>query len=491
MGVGVLSALLCSLLMVSLKPSTVGLLQWLSVGLRPSSYAVLDPARPAVGAIAHANDGTYADAKIAIARAQAALGEWRARPAGSRADALYKWHELIKQSTEELAQILTLESGKALSEARKEVSYGNSFVRWFAEEARRVNGEILQAPSSDRRLLVLKQPIGVVAAITPWNFPNAMILRKVAPALAAGCTILVKPAESTPLSALALELLAIEAGIPPGVFSVISCSRANSPEVGAAMCDDPRVRLVSFTGSTAVGRKLLVQCAPTIKKVALELGGNAPFVVFEDADLDVAARALAASKIRNAGQACVATNRVLVHASVKNELLRRLLPLLEAEKLGHGLEEGTTMGPLINGAGAEKFYAHLEDALANGATLRAGGPGDPRLQILLEAGSDMEGAPFCAPTVIDGVTPKMALWREETFGPLIAIATFSTEAEALAMANDSYCGLAGYFCTSDMRRVWRFAEALEVCGGRGNKKKLDAPRLAIRRGSVGLFYKHI
>jgi len=343
MGVGVLSALLCSLLMVSLKPSTVGLLQWLSVGLRPSSYAVLDPARPAVGAIAHANDGTYADAKIAIARAQAALGEWRARPAGSRADALYKWHELIKQSTEELAQILTLESGKALSEARKEVSYGNSFVRWFAEEARRVNGEILQAPSSDRRLLVLKQPIGVVAAITPWNFPNAMILRKVAPALAAGCTILVKPAESTPLSALALELLAIEAGIPPGVFSVISCSRANSPEVGAAMCDDPRVRLVSFTGSTAVGRKLLVQCAPTIKKVALELGGNAPFVVFEDADLDVAARALAASKIRNAGQACVATNRVLVHASVKNELLRRLLPLLEAEKLGHGLEEGTTM----------------------------------------------------------------------------------------------------------------------------------------------------
>lgn len=448
--------------MARLSASALALLRRLSVGAGPASYAVLDPARPALGAIAHAADGARAEACAAIDRAHGALGEWRARPAASRADLLYAWHERIAASAEELAQIMTLESGKALVEARKEVAYGNAFVRWFAEEARRANGEILQAPAPDRRLLVLKQPIGVVGAITPWNFPLAMVTRKVAPALAAGCTVVVKPAEATPLCALALRQLGLEAGLPPDVFSVVTSSRVNTAAVGDALCADARVRLLSFTGSTAVGRALMARCAPTVKRLALELGGNAPFVVFEDADLDVAARALAASKLRNAGQACVATNRVLVHEAVRAGLLARLEPLLAAEALGHGLGEGVSMGPLISAAGAAKFDAHVDDALAHGAALRCGGADDARLRPLRAAGAETEGAPFCAPTIVDGVHPGMALWREETFGPLVAVASFSSEAEALRLANDSEVGLAAYFCTRDMRRVWRFAEALEV-----------------------------
>lgn len=420
-------------------------------------YAVVDPARPFAEPIAHVRDCTEADTIAAIDAASEALPAWSRRTAGDRANILHTWYGLIMDRSEELAQLMTLESGKALSEARKEVAYGAGFVRWFAEEARRVKGEILAAPTPDRRLLVLRQPVGVIGAITPWNFPNAMITRKVAPALAAGCTAVVKPAEATPLSALALAELAAEAGVPPGVIGVVPCSRDGAKAVGGALCADSRVRLLSFTGSTAVGKLLLSQCAPTVKKMGLELGGNAPFVIFDDADLDVAVRALVASKVRNAGQACVATNRVLVQSGVYDALSARVAEALAAERVGHGLDEGVTMGPLINVAGLDKFHTHIDDALSRGGKLRFGGPDHEPVAALRS-----DGAPFAAPTLIENTGPGMRCWDDETFAPLVALTKFETEEEALELANDSEVGLAGYFCTQDMRRAWRFAEALEV-----------------------------
>lgn len=426
-------------------------------------YEVVDPARPSAVPVAHVPDSTRADTVAAVDGAHALLPAWRSRTAGDRADILYRWYAAILDKRESLAAIMTLESGKPLGEARKEVDYAASFVRYYAEEARRVHGEILQAPTADRRLLVLKQPIGVAAAITPWNFPCAMVTRKAAPALAAGCPVVLKPAEATPLTALALEALLLEeAGAPASLLKVVTCSRARAAEVGAALCEDSRVRMLSFTGSTAVGKRLAAQCAPQVKRVALELGGNAPFVVFADADLAVAARALVIGKVRNAGQVCVAPARVLVHESVAADLCERVRALLEQERLGHGLEEGVTIGPLINAAGYDKFKAHVEDCISRGGRLVCGGLDEPAATALRAAGSASEGAGFAAPTLISGVDAGARCWSEETFGPLIPVTTFASDAEALELANDTRAGLAAYFCTSDISRAWRFAEALEA-----------------------------
>jgi succinate-semialdehyde dehydrogenase/glutarate-semialdehyde dehydrogenase len=387
-----------------------------------------------------------AETRRAIAAANDAWPAWRALTARQRGQLLRAWFELIVQNAEDLAQLITAECGKPLAEARGEVAYGASFVEWFAEEGKRTYGESIPSTAANTRLLVVKQPVGVCAAITPWNFPLAMITRKVAPALAAGCPVVVKPAEATPLTALALAVLAEQAGLPPGVFNVVT---GNPAEIGGELCANPIVRKLSFTGSTAVGRLLMAQCAPTIKKLSLELGGNAPFIVFDDADLDAAVDGALVAKYRNTGQTCVCANRFLVQAGIYEEFAARFAEKVRALKVGDGTEAGVAQGPLINAAGLAKVEAHVADALAKGARVLCGGSRHER------------GGNFFQPTVLAGVTTAMQVAREETFGPVAPLFRFETEAEAIAMANDTEFGLAAYFYSRDVGRCWRVGEALE------------------------------
>ena len=415
---------------------------WVAGGSR---FAVHDPATGQHLADV-ANLGP-ADAEAAIAAADAAWGAWKTKTAKERSNILRKWYELLMANQDDLGRLMTAEQGKPLPEAKGEVAYGASFVEWFAEEAKRVNGETLPQFDNNRRLLVLKQPIGVCAAITPWNFPLAMITRKVAPALAAGCPVVIKPAEQTPLTALAAAELALRAGIPAGVLNVITADSANSVAVGKVLCASPVVRHLSFTGSTEVGRILMAQCAPTIKKLSLELGGNAPFIVFDDADIDSAVEGAFASKYRNAGQTCVCSNRIYVQAGVYEEFVQKFAAKVATAKVGNGFEEGVNQGPLIEEAALQKVERHVQDAVAKGGRVLVGGH---RLQ-----------GQFFAPTVVADAHADMLCAREETFGPFAPVFKFETEAEAIAAANDTEFGLASYFYSRDVGRIFRVSEALE------------------------------
>ncbi|MCW8890146.1 MAG: NAD-dependent succinate-semialdehyde dehydrogenase [Sedimenticola sp.] len=384
----------------------------------------------------------------AIEYAGVAFQDWRKRTAQERSHLLRRWFELIMDNQEALAQLLSLEQGKPMLESRGEIAYGASFIEWFAEEAKRVYGDVIPAHASDKRFVVIKQPIGVVAAITPWNFPNAMITRKCAPALAAGCTVIVKPAPDTPLSALALAALAEQAGIPPGVFNVLPTDDAVS--VGSVLTAHPTIRKLSFTGSTAVGKLLMSQCANTVKKVSLELGGNAPFLVFDDADIDAAVAGALASKYRNSGQTCVCTNRFLVQEQVYDEFAEKLSAAVAKLEVGPALSSESQQGPLINQAAVDKVQRQVDDAVSKGARLLTGG----QLHAL--------GGTFYQPTILADVSHTMQIACEETFGPVAPLFKFKTEAEGIAMANDTPFGLASYFYARDIGRVWRVAEALET-----------------------------
>jgi len=408
-------------------------------------FAVTDPATGAT--LAEVPDMGAAETRRAIAAAEAAWPAWRAQTAKERAAVLRRWFDLQLQHQEALAQLMTAEQGKPLAEARGEVIYGASFVEWFAEEAKRVYGDTIPAPANDRRIVVIKQPVGVVAAITPWNFPIAMITRKCAPALAAGCPVVIKPAALTPLSALALAALAEEAGFPPGVLNVITSRRAG--EVGGELTANPAVRKLSFTGSTEVGKLLMAQCAGTVKKVSLELGGNAPFIVFDDADLDAAVAGAMASKYRNAGQTCVCANRILVQDGVYEAFAMKLAAAVASLKVGPGTEAGVSTGPLINAAAVAKVEEHIADAVDHGARVICGGS------------RHALGGTFFEPTILVDVTTSMKVAREETFGPMAPLFRFHQEAEAVAMANATEFGLAAYFYSRDIGRCWRVAEALE------------------------------
>jgi len=391
------------------------------------------------------------DAQAAIAAANAAWPAWRSKTAKERSILLRKWYDLLMQHQDDLGRIMTAEQGKPLPEAKGEVAYGASFVEWFAEEAKRVNGETLPQFDNNRRLLVLKQPIGVCAAITPWNFPLAMITRKVAPALAAGCPVVIKPAELTPLTALAAAELAVRAGIPAGVLNILSADAANSIAIGKVLCASDTVRHISFTGSTEVGRILMAQSAPTVKKMSLELGGNAPFIVFDDADIDSAVEGAFASKYRNAGQTCVCSNRFYVQEGVYDQFVAKFAAKVQTAKVGNGFEEGVNQGPLIEEAALEKVQRHVDDAVAKGGQVLTGGK---RLQSL---GSGQ----FYEPTVVANATPDMLCAREETFGPFAPVFKFKTEQEAIAAANNTEFGLASYFYSRDVGRIFRVSEALE------------------------------
>ncbi len=408
-------------------------------------FTVHDPASGQ--ALAEVANLAPPDAAAAIAAAGKAWPAWRARPAKERAAVMTKWFALLLQHADDLARIMTAEQGKPLAEARGEVGYGASFVEWFAEQGRRVYGETIPSTDAGRRFLVVKQPVGVCAAITPWNFPIAMITRKVAPALAAGCTVVVKPAEQTPLSALAVAELALRAGLPAGVLNVIAADAQHSIEIGKVLCSSDVVRHLSFTGSTEVGRILAAQCAPTIKKLSLELGGNAPFIVFDDADLDSAVEGAVVSKYRNAGQTCVCANRLYAQAGVYDAFVDRLAAKARAMKVGSGFEPGVVQGPLIDAQALAKVERHVADALAKGARVVVGGT---RI-----------GERFYTPTVLAEVSGEMLCAREETFGPVAPVFRFETEAEAIALANATEYGLASYFYSRDVGRIFRVAEALE------------------------------
>jgi succinate-semialdehyde dehydrogenase/glutarate-semialdehyde dehydrogenase len=387
------------------------------------------------------------EARSAIEAASAALPAWRALSAKERSDALGRWADLCLEHQLDLARILTLEQGKPLAEARGEIIYGTSFIQWFSGEARRAYGDTIPANTCNRRIVTLKQPIGVVAAITPWNFPNAMITRKASAALAAGCTVIVKPAPETPFSALALAELAQRAGIPAGVLNVIT---GDAIAIGGELTSNVTVRKLSFTGSTEVGRILLRQCADTIKKVSLELGGNAPFIIFDDADLDKAVEGVMISKFRNAGQTCVCANRIFVHQDVYDKFSEKLSTAVSKLKVGNGLDEGVTIGPLINQEAVDKVTAHIADALKLGASIHIGGQGRPDL-----------GGLYFQPTILTDVAANSLLMKEETFGPVAPLIRFQKEDEVVSMCNDTEFGLAAYFYTRDMNRIWRVAEALE------------------------------
>ena len=408
------------------------------------SLPVYNPATGAkLGAIP--NMGTT-ETRRAIAAAAAAMPAWAARTAKDRAIILRRWFDLMMANQEDLAVLMTAEQGKPLAESKGEIAYAASFIEWFAEEGKRLYGDIIPGHQADKRIMVLRQPVGVVAAITPWNFPAAMITRKAGPALAAGCTMVLKPATQTPYSALALAELAERAGIPKGVFNVITGS---ATAIGGEMTSNPTVRKLTFTGSTEIGKKLIVQCASTVKKLSLELGGNAPFIVFDDADLDAAVQGALASKYRNTGQTCVCANRLLVQAGVYDEFSKKLIEAVGKLRVGDGLAGPTDQGPLIDAKAVAKVEEHIADAVKKGAKVALGGK------------RHALGGTFFEPTILTGVTPQMMVAREETFGPLAPLFKFDTEAEAIAMANDTEFGLAAYLYTRDLARSWRVSEAIE------------------------------
>jgi len=402
---------------------------------------------PATGEqLATVPDAGVTETRRAIEAARIALPSWRARTAGERARILRRWYESLLGNQEDLARLMTAEQGKPLAEARGEIAYAAAFIEWFAEEGKRTYGDVIPPHNADKRVLVTKEPIGVCAAITPWNFPAAMITRKVGPALAAGCVVVLKPAEATPLSALALAELAARAGVPKGVFNVLT---GDPVAIGGELCANPTVRKLSFTGSTEVGRILMQQCAPTIKKLSLELGGNAPFIVFDDADLDAAVQGAMLSKYRNTGQTCVCANRLLVQESVRDVFVEKLVAAVTALRVGNGAEEGVSQGPLIDDAAIAKVEELVADACDKGARVVCGG----RRHSL--------GRTYYEPTILADVTPAMRMAREEVFGPVAPVFTFKTEADAVAMANDTEYGLASYFFTENLARSMRVASALE------------------------------
>src|SRR4051812_41634684 len=418
--------------------------QWLDAQSR-KNFPVYNPATGAV--LGSVPDMGTAETKRAIDAADRAWPTWRAKTAKERATILRKWFDLMMANQEDLAQIMTAEQGKPLAESRGEVAYGASFIEWFAEEGKRVYGDTIPSPWADKRIVVMKQPIGVSAMITPWNFPNAMITRKAGPALAAGCTVVLKPAEQTPFSALAMAELAERAGIPQGVLNIVTGDAAT---IGKELCTNPKVRKLSFTGSTEVGRILMRQSADTIKKLSLELGGNAPFIVFDDADLDAAVEGALASKYRNAGQTCVCANRLYVQDAVYDAFAAKLTEKVKGFKVGAGTEPGVVIGPLIDEQGLKKVEAHVADAVGKGARVVLGGKKHER------------GGLFFQPTVLTNVTPQMLVSHEETFGPVAPLIRFKTEDEVIGLANDSEFGLAGYFYSRDVGRIWRVAEAMET-----------------------------
>lgn len=411
-------------------------------------FAVHSPASGEL--LAQVSDCGEAEAERAIDAASQAWPAWRQLPAHERCALLKRWHALILAATDDLAALITAECGKPLAEARNEVAYGASFVEWFAEEGKRAYGESIPSPHPARRLLTLRQPVGVCAIITPWNFPLAMITRKLAPALAAGCVVVAKPAEQTPLTALALAVLAERAGIPAGVINVVTGSVGSAVAIGQTLCADARVRKLSFTGSTEVGRRLMAQCAPSIKKLSLELGGNAPFIVFDDADLEAAVEGALLAKFRNAGQTCVCANRFYVQQGIHDRFVERLAQRAQALKLGDGAAPDTAIGPLIDAAALRKVEALVTDAIAAGASVLTGGQ------------RSGQGGNFYLPTVLTGMTPAMRIAREEIFGPVAAVFRFADEAEAIALANDTEYGLAAYVYTRELSRSLRVAEALET-----------------------------
>ncbi|XP_029307267.1 LOW QUALITY PROTEIN: succinate-semialdehyde dehydrogenase, mitochondrial [Cottoperca gobio] len=426
--------------------------RWVSAA---SVFPVLDPATGEE--IARVSDCGPAEAKQAVDAAYKAFHSWKQYSAKERSVLLRKWYDLLTLHKEELAKLITFECGKPMQESRGEVAYSASFLEWFSEEARRVYGDVVPSPARDRKILLLKQPVGVASIITPWNFPSAMITRKVGAALAAGCTVVVKPAEDTPLSALALAELAEQAGIPAGVFNVVPCSREKTPSVGQVLCTDPLVAKISFTGSTATRQEYFLICsqlllklaADTVKKASMELGGHAPFIVFDSADVDKAVGGAMNSKFRNSGQTCVCSNRFLVQSSVHDLFMEKLGRAMDAElRLGHGSEPDTTQGPLINARAADKVVHQILDAVSRGAKV-------------LKGGQRLDGS-FMQPTLLADVTTDMICSQEETFGPLLPVIRFNTEEEALAIANASNVGLAGYFYSQDVSQIWRVAEALEV-----------------------------
>lgn len=412
-----------------------------------NSGKTLEVTDPADGSILGTVPAMGADeTRRAIDAAAAALPAWRARTAKERGAILRRWWELMAEHNDDLAMLMTREQGKPLAEARAELANAASYLEWFAEEGRRAYGDVIPTPQAGRRILVLKEPVGVCAAITPWNFPSAMVTRKVAPALAAGCTVVLKPASQTPYSALALGALAERAGIPAGVFNIVTGS---AREIGGELTANPTVRKLSFTGSTEVGRILMSQCGDTLKKLSLELGGNAPFIVFDDADLDAAVEGAIISKYRNTGQTCICANRFLVQDGIYDEFVARLSEAVGRLKVGSGLEEGTVQGPLIDAAAVHKVETHIADALEKGGRVLTGGRRHAR------------GGTFFEPTVLADASPEMAVASEETFGPLAPVFRFHDEAEAIRFANDTPYGLAAYFFTRDLARAWRVGEALE------------------------------
>ena len=407
----------------------------------------LDIVNPATGAVlAQVARCGAPETRRAIEAAHAAQAAWRTKTVKERSAVLRRWFELMMASQEDLAQILTAEQGKPLAEARGEIAYGASYIEWFAEEAKRVYGDTIAPPSNDKRLVCIKQPVGVVACITPWNFPNAMLTRKIAPALAAGCTVVCKPANATPLSAYAFAVLAERAGVPAGVINLVT---GVTPEIGRELTSNPLVRKLTFTGSTEVGKQLMAECAGTVKRTSMELGGNAPFIVFDDADLDAAVDGAMASKYRNSGQTCVCANRILVQDGVYDAFADKLAAAVSKLKMGEGTEEGVQIGPLINEEAADEVLGFVEDAVAKGARVVAGG-----------RRGDL-GRCFVEPTILTDVSDDMRVFREEIFGPVAPLFRFATEDEAVAMANDTEFGLACYFYARDIGRIWRVAEGLE------------------------------
>ena len=417
--------------------------QWIDAD-NGATFAVTNPANGEV-VIEIAKVGAAETAR-AIAAASTAMTEWARKPAKARAGILRKWFDLMMENQEDLALIMTAEQGKVLAESRGEIAYGASFVEWFGEQAKRIDGDVIPGPSPDRRIVCIKQPVGVVAAITPWNFPNAMIARKAAPALAAGCTIVIKPASETPLSAFAMAELGERAGIPAGVLNVVA---GGSSDIGTEITSNPLVRKLTFTGSTPIGKMLTADCAATMKKTSMELGGNAPFIVFDDADLDAAIQGAMISKYRNAGQTCVCSNRLFVQDSVYDAFVEKLVAATAALTVGDGMQDGITIGPLVNLKAVADVDKLVQASVQSGAEVAMGG------------GPHEFGGCFYQPTVLTGVTSDMAVFRNEIFGPVAPVVRFSTEEEVIAMANDTEFGLASYFYTRDIGRVWRVAEALE------------------------------